>query len=341
MSKIQRIPTAKLTYEEWVELRKSLVYKGMVGGSDASTLLGLNPWISKITRWNQSVGTANIKNIDNEIMFHGRLLEDYVADLWQYWTGDPIEMINNYQSKTKLRKSIRRNSIFINPKYPFLFANIDRQITMHDKQHGKGVLEIKTISGYNADKWSGGIPPYYIAQIQLYMLVLGYEYGQFAFLKDGRHMDVFTVEANPNIQETIIEEAERFYHSVQEARNIIDIKGEVINTNEKYRLISHLEPDVEDEYKVDLDQFLSEKHKAMVDRVKIDSDDELLSLTRRYIESRDNEKNAKNIKQLVMQQIKQILIHRGAQEVDFGENGKIVWGKTFNVRFKETEKVNF
>ena len=341
MSKIQRIPTAKLTYEEWVELRKSLVYKGMVGGSDASTLLGLNPWTSKITRWNQSVGTANIKNIDNEIMFHGRLLEDYVADLWQYWTGDPIEMINNYQSKTKLRKSIRRNSIFINPKYPFLFSNIDRQITSHDEQHGKGVLEIKTISGYNADKWSGGIPPYYIAQIQLYMLVLGYDYGQFAFLKDGRHMDVFTVEANPNIQETILEEAERFYLSVQEARNIIDIKGETINMNERYRLVSHLEPDVEDEYKVDLDQFLSEKHKAMVDRVRIDSDDELLGLTREYVENRDKEKVAKSSKQLAMQQIKQILIHRGAQEVDFGESGKIVWGKTFNVRFKETEKVNF
>ena len=341
MSKIQRIPTAKLTYEEWVELRKSLVYKGMVGGSDASTLLGLNPWTSKITRWNQSVGTANIKNIDNEIMFHGRLLEDYVADLWQYWTGDPIEMINNYQSKTKLRKSIRRNSIFINQKYPFLFANIDRQITSHDEQHGKCVLEIKTISGYNADKWSGGIPPYYIAQIQLYMLVLGYDYGQFAFLKDGRHMDVFTVEANPNIQETILEEAERFYLSVQEARNIIDIKGETINMNERYRLVSHLEPDVEDEYKVDLDQFLSEKHKAMVDRVRIDSDDELLGLTREYVDNRDKEKVAKSSKQLAMQQIKQILIHRGAQEVDFGESCKIVWGKTFNVRFKETEKVNF
>lgn len=339
--KIQRIPTASLTYEEWVELRKSLVYKGMVGGSDASTLLGLNPWTSKITRWNQSVGTANIKNIDNEVMFHGRLLEDYVADLWQYWTGDPIEMINNYQGKIKLRKSIRRNSIFINPKYPFLFANIDRQITKHDELSGKGVLEIKTISGYNADKWEGGIPPYYIAQIQLYMLVLGYEYGQFAFLKDGRHMDVFTVEANPNIQETILEEAERFYLSVQEARNIIDIEGETINMNERYRLVSHLEPDVEDEYKVDLDQFLSEKHKAMVDRVKIDSDEELLNLTRKYVESRDKEKYAKSSKQLAMQQIKQILIHRGAQEVDFGENGKIVWGKTFNVRFKEVEKVNF
>lgn len=312
----------------------------MVGGSDASTLLGLNPWTSKITRWNQSVGTANMKNIDNEVMFHGRLLEDYVADLWQYWTGDPVEMINNYQTKTKLRKSIRRNSIFINPEYPFLFANIDRQITNHDTKEGKGILEIKTISGYNADKWEGGIPPYYIAQIQLYMLVLGYDYGQFAFLKDGRHMDVFTVEANPNIQATIVEEAFNFYNSVQDARKIIE-EGRPTNPTEAYRMISHLEPDIEDEYKVDLDQFLSEKHKAMVDRVSIDSDDELKNLTREYVQARQEEKLAKETKQLHMQQLKQIMLHRGAQEVDFGDSGKIVWGKTFNVRFKEKAEVNF
>ena len=338
--KLKRIPTANLPYEEWVELRKSLVFKGMVGGSDASTLLGLNPWTSKITRWNQSVGTANMKNIDNEVMFHGRLLEDYVADLWQYWTGDPVEMINNYQTKTKLRKSIRRNSIFINPEYPFLFANIDRQITNHDTKEGKGILEIKTISGYNDDKWEGGIPQYYIAQIQLYMLVLGYDYGQFAFLKDGRHMDVFTVEANPNIQATIVEEAFNFYNSVQDARKIIE-EGRPTNPTEAYRMISHLEPDIEDEYKVDLDQFLSEKHKAMVDRVSIDSDDELKNLTREYVQARQEEKLAKETKQLHMQQLKQIMLHRGAQEVDFGDSGKIVWGKTFNVRFKEKAEVNF
>lgn len=337
---MKRIPTTGLTYEEWVDLRKQLVYKGMVGGSDASTLLGLNPWTSKITRWNQSVGTANIKNIDNEVMFHGRLLEDYVADLWQYWTGDPVEMINNYQSRNKLRKSIRRNAIFINEEYPFLFANIDRQIVKHDEMTGKGILEIKTISGYNADKWEGGIPPYYIAQIQLYMLVLGYAYGQFAFLKDGRHMDVFTVEANEDIQYTIIQEARNFYDSVQEAREILR-HSNFSNTNEAYRLVSHLEPDVEDEYKVDLDQFLSEKHKAMVDRVKIDSDEGIENLTKEYVKARDMEKKAKETKQLYMQQLKQLMIHRGAREVDFGESGKIVWGKTFNVKYKDVESVKF
>jgi len=340
MSKIKKIPTAGLSYEEWVNLRKSLVYKGMVGGSDASTLLGLNPWTSKITRWNQSVGTANIKNIDNEVMFHGRLLEDYVADLWQYWTGDPVEMINNYQSKNKLRKSIRRNSIFINSDYPFLFANIDRQITKHDEMQGKGILEIKTISGYNADKWEGGIPPYYIAQIQLYMLVLGYDYGQFAFLKDGRHMDVFTVEQNKSIQERIIDEAFTFYMSVQQAREILN-ESNPSNDQEAYRLVSHLEPDVEDEYKIDLDQFLSEKHKAMVDRVCIDSDEGIEQLTKEYIKAREEEKIAKSTKQLYMQELKQIMLHRQAQEIDFGDKGKIVWGKTFNVRYKDVNPVNF
>lgn len=337
---IKKIPTGNLTYEEWVELRKSLVYKGMVGGSDASTLLGLNPWTSKITRWNQSVGTANIKNIDNEVMFHGRLLEDYVADLWQYWTGDPIQMINNYQAKNKLRKSIRRNSIFINEEHPYLFANIDRQITKHDEMEGRGILEIKTISGYNADKWEGGIPPYYIAQIQLYMLVLGYAYGQFAFLKDGRHMDVFTIEANEDIQATIIEEAYSFYKSVQIAREIL-ASGRPMNQTEAYRMVSHLEPDVENEYKVDLDQFLSEKHKKMVERVSIDSNDDIEELTQQYIQAREEEKIAKETKQLFMQQIKQIMLHRGAQEIDFGEDGKIVWGKTFNVRYNQKDKVNF
>ena len=42
-----------------------------------------------------------------------------------------------------------------------------------------------------------------------------------------------------------------------------------------------------------------------------------------------------------MQEIKQIMLHRGAQEVDFGEDGKIVWGKTFNVRYNQKDKVNF
>ena len=42
-----------------------------------------------------------------------------------------------------------------------------------------------------------------------------------------------------------------------------------------------------------------------------------------------------------MQQLKQILLHRGAQEVDFGDSGRIVWGKTFNVRYKDVKKLNF
>jgi len=79
----------------------------------------------------------------------------------------------------------------------------------------------------------------------------------------------------------------------------------------------------------------------MLDRVKIDSNDEITELTKQYINFREDEKVAKAGKQLAMQQIKQILLHRGAQEVDFGDSGKIVWGKTFNVRYKDVKKLNF
>ena len=154
-------------------------------------------------------------------------------------------------------------------------------------------------------------------------------------------MDVFTIEENPSIQQKIIEEAEKFYHSVQEARQTIEIEGETMNKNEVYRLVSHLEPSVEEEYKIDLDQFLSEKHKAMVDRVKVDGNDDMENLVQQYIIHRDAEKEAKNNKNLTQQLIKQMMLHRGAQEIDFGEKGKVVWGKTFNVRYKNKVKPKF
>mgnify|MGYP003133590854 CR=1 FL=1 len=340
---MKKIPTKGLTYEEWVDLRLKLVYEGKIGGSDASTILGLNPWTSKITRWNQSLGLSNIKNIDNEVMFHGRLLEDYVAKLWKYWTGDPIAMINNFQQNTPLRNCIRRNFIFINEKYPWIFANIDRQITEHDTREGLGILEVKTISSFNSDKWDGGIPPYYIVQCQLYMLVLEYSYCDIAFLVDGRHMNVFTVEANEDIQNTILQESKDFYDSIQEAKKILNTLPGNIDEEEKYNHVSHLEPSLEDEYKVDLDSFLSEKHKAMKSRVKIEGNEELENLTKIYCEHRDGEKKLKLAKQKTAQDIKSLMIKRGAEEIDFGSKGKIVWGKTFNVRYQDVvvENLNF
>lgn len=340
--KLKKIPTKNLPYDEWVELRMGLVKDGMVGGSDASTILGLNPWTSKVNRWNQSLGTSNVHTIDNEVMFHGRLLEDYVADLWQYWTGDPIDMINNYKEGNKLRTCRRRNFIFINSDYPWLFANLDREILRHDEREGKGILEIKTISSFNSDKWQGGIPPYYIAQVQLYMLVMDVEYCDMALLKDGRHMDVFTIDRNRNFQETILEETYKFYQSVQDAREIITLNPNK-NSNELYDKISHLEPNIDDSYKPDLDNFLSEKHKLRADRTKIDATDELHQLSAIYCAERDKEKESRLLKQQLAQQIKSIMLKRGAQEVSFGEQGKILWQKTFNVKYNPVikDKVNF
>tara|TARA_Y100001937_G_scaffold20668_1_gene28817 strand:+ start:1692 stop:2714 length:1023 start_codon:yes stop_codon:yes gene_type:complete len=335
-----KIPTKGLTYEEWLDLRMTFVDEGRIGGSDASTILGLNPWTSKVNRWHQSLGTSKIHTLDNEVMFHGRLLEDYVGDLWQYWTGDPVEMINNYSQKNKLRVARRRNFIFINEQYPWLFANLDREIISHDKHEGKGILEIKTISSFNSDKWEGGIPPYYVAQVQLYMLVMGYNYCDMAILKDGRHMDVFSIEKSEPLQNRILDESYEFFNSVQDALKILNKLPLNASQEEKYQAISHLEPSMDDKYKADLDQFLSEKHKLIKNRVKIDGDDELKKYAIDYTIQRDRELASKKAKQHTGQIIKDILVKRGAQEVDFGEEGKIVWQKTFNVKYKPKRKKN-
>ena len=78
-----------------------------------------------------------------------------------------------------------------------------------------------------------------------------------------------------------------------------------------------------------------------VDRVTIDGNEDLEGLTQAYIMHRESEKEAKANKNRTQQLIKQLMLHRGAQEVDFGDKGKIVWGKTFNVRYKDIIKPKF
>ena len=94
----------------------------------------------------------------------------------------------------------------------------------------------------------------------------------------------------------------------EEQKELKDAENEVIDEEEKYNHVSHLEPSLEDEYKVDLDSFLSEKHKAMKSRVKIEGNEELENLTKIYCEHRDGEKKLKLAKQKTAQDIKSLMI---------------------------------
>ena len=79
MRNLNLTPTAKLSEQDWQKLRQSFVSRGMVGGSDAGTLLGWNKWKSPISLYYQSVGVGALPTMMNMEMAMGKLQEDNIG----------------------------------------------------------------------------------------------------------------------------------------------------------------------------------------------------------------------------------------------------------------------
>lgn len=144
----EMIPIKKLSYEEWLRLRKT-----GIGGSDASAICGLNPYASAMHIFQDKM-SKEIDLRDNEPMRQGRDLEDYVAKRFCEATG------------LKARCS---HMLYRNKENTFMIADVDRLIVGQDAG-----LECKTASAYNGDKWKDNqIPPHYLLQCLHYMAVTG------------------------------------------------------------------------------------------------------------------------------------------------------------------------
>lgn len=144
----EKTATANMTNEEWLALRKT-----GIGGSDAGTVCGLNPYSSPVKLFHDKTG-GEIEELDNEAVRQGHDLEEYVAQRFTEATG------------LKVRRS---NYMYRSLEYPFMIADVDRLVVGEDAG-----LECKTASAYSADKWKDGdIPLHYIMQCCHYMAVTG------------------------------------------------------------------------------------------------------------------------------------------------------------------------
>ena len=142
------IPTANMSREEWLKLRKT-----GLGGSDAGAICGLNPYSSPMKVY-QDKTSEDISALDSESMRQGRDLEDYVARRFMEATG------------LKVRRS---NMMYRSAEHPHMIADVDRLIVGEDAG-----LECKTASAYNTDKWKDGqVPMHYLIQCAHYMAVTG------------------------------------------------------------------------------------------------------------------------------------------------------------------------
>lgn len=144
----EKIPISNMSHEEWLALRKT-----GIGGSDAGTVCGLNPYGSLMKLYYDKTGSA-AEEPDSEAVRQGHDLEQYVAERFMEATG------------LKVRKS---NFMYRSKEHPFMIADVDRLVAGEDAG-----LECKTASAYNADKWKDGdIPLHYAMQCFHYMAVTG------------------------------------------------------------------------------------------------------------------------------------------------------------------------
>lgn len=230
---LTKISTRDMSHEEWLEHRQK-----SIGGSDAASIIGLNPWSSPYAVWADKLGKTPPKE-DNEAMRQGRDLEFYVAERFFETTGKKVR---------------RENNILINPDYPFAHANVDRMVVGEDAG-----LECKTTSALNMKNFkNGAFPDTYYVQCVHYMMVTGCKKWYLAVLVLNRGFFVFEIERDEEEIAALAKSEAEFWKLV-EAKTPPVADGAESTTN----TISILYPESNDEsvnlfaYEADLKQYMA------------------------------------------------------------------------------------
>ncbi len=329
------IPTTKMSRAEWVSARTQAA-QNAVGGSEIGVLLRLdNRFSSPIRMFYERLGLWEARFEDNQYSFMGRSLESTIVNLWRHWQGDWESTMAAYDQGRKSRRSRACKFILFNPEFPHQMANIDNKILFSpDSPTGKGILEAKTLSGHASDRYSTGIPPKHIAQVQDYLLITGEEYGELAVLKNGVEFQVYPIEANTGIQNAIVSAVENFFSRVECARREIATLGPYAEFEEKIYAAQVWEPPVEaadDEY-----EFLSEKAKRLTMAGDFEPDEKILGYFEHALDFADREKEAEERKQWHQNQIRQDMTARGIYRYSWKE-GVITNGKRFTLKRRKVK----
>lgn len=190
-----------------------------IGGSDAGTILGVNPWKSAYTLWAEKTGKIHEDDIsDNEAVWWGNYDEEGVARRFCEKAGK------------KVRKSLISYGI---GEIPYLRGHIDRILVGE-----KAGLECKTTSIFNKTDFDNGqIPPAHYAQIQFYMLVTGFDHWYYAVKRDNREFFIQAVDRDDNFIQMMVNRLAEFWNCVT-SNTPPDVDGSESTTGTLARLYS-------------------------------------------------------------------------------------------------------
>lgn len=184
----------------WLDVRK----KG-IGGSDASVIVGLNPWKSPFALWLEKTGQAEAEDLsDNERVYWGNVLEETVAREFTKRTG----------------KKVQRRGLLQHDTIPFLLASVDRLVLGENAG-----LECKTANGFAAKAWNGdNVPDAYYVQCQHYMAVTGCDKWYIAALIGGNHFVWKEIPRNDDDIKALLKAETEFWRKV-ETKEMPEVDG--------------------------------------------------------------------------------------------------------------------
>ena len=175
---------------EWLEERR----KG-IGASDCSAVMGINPWRTPYQVYLEKRG--EIKSWSgNQQAAWGLLMEPALRQFYSDATGRDVML---------------PNKIMYSTKHPYMLASLDGYT---DDQR---IVELKTARSCRGWGESGTnqIPEHYALQVHHQMIVTGFKSADVVVSIAGGSPSIYTVEADKEISEMIIEACAKFWERVQ------------------------------------------------------------------------------------------------------------------------------
>lgn len=182
---------AETDHQKWLQTRNA-----GIGGSDASVIMGLNPYKSPYQLWLEKTGQAEAPDLSgNQRIYWGVKNEPNVADWFMETTGKKVRKLGTLRSRA----------------HPFMIANVDRAVMGEDAG-----LEIKTAGVSQAKKWKGDeIPDAYYCQCLHYLAVTGADRWYIAVLIGGNEATYKVVERNEDDIKALIDAEADFWRLVE------------------------------------------------------------------------------------------------------------------------------
>lgn len=194
--------------DEWLETRGK-----RIGGSEASAVVGLNPYMSNTDLWSIKTGRREAEDIsDKPYVRYGHDAESLLRELFKLDFPD-------------YKVGYVDNNLFLNSRYPWAHASLDGWL--QDPEGRTGILEIKTteiLQSMQKEKWKDRIPDNYYLQVLHYMMVMEADFAclkaQLKYDYDGdiylqiRHYWIERQDVENDIR-ILSEKEEEFWHHMQ------------------------------------------------------------------------------------------------------------------------------